>query len=107
MDPLLIVEKGEKVGLNVLSRDDTMHKAAKILLEGKLYGITILMDPSPVFPLTELESSDRPPHIMILHFKHGNIVEDVLLYILHTCPSLENIHLIDINRGAIGNETLL
>ncbi|KAK0462355.1 uncharacterized protein EV420DRAFT_1182622 [Desarmillaria tabescens] len=47
------------------------------------------------------------PSITTLHFDHGDILEEDLLQILSTCPTLEDVRLTDVDEGAISNETLL
>ncbi|KAK0213420.1 hypothetical protein DFS33DRAFT_124331 [Desarmillaria ectypa] len=49
----------------------------------------------------------RPPHITTLHFDHGCALEEDLLLILSTCPTLKDIRLTDIDEGAIGDKALL
>ncbi|KAK0448492.1 hypothetical protein EV421DRAFT_2032695 [Armillaria borealis] len=48
-----------------------------------------------------------PPRITTLHFDHGCALQEDLLQVLKTCPTLEDIHLTDIDNGAISDETLL
>ncbi|KAK0431423.1 hypothetical protein EV421DRAFT_2041284 [Armillaria borealis] len=48
-----------------------------------------------------------PPHITTLHFDHGCVLTEDFLQVLKTCPTLEDIHLTDIDDGAISDETLL
>ncbi|PBK94179.1 hypothetical protein ARMGADRAFT_1078893 [Armillaria gallica] len=53
-----------------------------------------------------LERSGPPP-ITTFHFDHGWVLQEDLLQVLKTCPTLEDICLTDLDDGAISDETLL
>ncbi|PBK73234.1 hypothetical protein ARMSODRAFT_1062784 [Armillaria solidipes] len=56
--------------------------------------------------IRDLLERSGPPRITTLHFDHGRALQEDLLQVLKTCPTLEDIRLTDIDDSAISDETL-
>ncbi|PBK58288.1 hypothetical protein ARMSODRAFT_983969 [Armillaria solidipes] len=67
-----------------------------------------LLDSDDTFTaIHNLLDRSGPPPISVLHFDHAEVLAGGFLNVLRTCPTLEDIRLTSVNKGAIRGETLL
>ncbi|PBK95141.1 hypothetical protein ARMGADRAFT_1163791 [Armillaria gallica] len=67
-----------------------------------------LLDSDDTFiAIHDLLNRSGPPAISVLHFNHAEVLADEFLNVFRTCPTLEDIRLTSVNKGAIRGETLL
>ncbi|KAK0448491.1 hypothetical protein EV421DRAFT_1900208 [Armillaria borealis] len=67
-----------------------------------------LLDSDDTFiAIHDLLNRSGPPPISVLHFDHAEVLAGEFLNVLRTCPTLEDIRLTSVNKGAIRGETLL
>ncbi|KAK0240974.1 hypothetical protein EDD85DRAFT_1019896 [Armillaria nabsnona] len=67
-----------------------------------------LLDSDDTFTaICDLLKRSGPLAISVLHFDHADVLDGDFLEVLHACPTLEDIRLTSVNKGAIRDETLL